>query len=291
MQQPNEHYMPINGANICWFEWGQANDQPSILLIHATGFHARCWDEVIKHLEGRHVIAIDMRGHGRSSKEGPVEWDVYAQDLVELVGALPLNQPKLVGHSMGGYCVTRSLAELSKSVDSALLIDPVVFDPVAYGRASHHQAFLDDAADHPVARRRNQFVDQDAMYANFEGRGSYASWRPEALRDYCQYGLLPDEDNGGFKLACPPHIEASIYMSSQSKPITDFLGDIEVPVTVLRAKQREEESMTMDFTKSPTWPELAAQFKNGRDIYLPELTHFMPMQAPELVADYVLDKQ
>jgi hypothetical protein len=45
----------------------------------------------------------------------------------------------------------------------------------------------------------------------------------------------------------------------------------------------------MDFAASPTWPKLAAQFARGRDVYLPELTHFIPMQAPDLVARYILE--
>ena len=61
----------------------------------------------------------------------------------------------------------------------------------------------------------------------------------------------------------------------------------QVPVTVLRAKQREATQTTLDFTKSPTWSELSKQFKHGRDVYLPELTHFIPMQDPALVASYL----
>jgi len=43
----------------------------------------------------------------------------------------------------------------------------------------------------------------------------------------------------------------------------------------------------MDFSASPTWPELAAQFPRGQDVHLPELTHFIPMQDPQLVADFI----
>jgi pimeloyl-ACP methyl ester carboxylesterase len=126
------------------------------------------------------------------------------------------------------------------------------------------------------------------MYQNFTGRGSYASWTEAALEDYCQWGLLPDEEQGGFKLACSPQIEASVYVGSQASSIGAALKEIPVPVTVLRAKQRDEGSTTLDFTKSPTWPNLADQFKQGRDVYLPDMTHFIPMQAPGLVAAYIL---
>jgi hypothetical protein len=43
----------------------------------------------------------------------------------------------------------------------------------------------------------------------------------------------------------------------------------------------------MDFTASPTWPGLAREFRRGTDVQLPDLTHFMPMQAPALIAEYV----
>jgi pimeloyl-ACP methyl ester carboxylesterase len=291
LQEVKEHYLAVNGAELCWFEWGQANSEPTILLVHATGFHARCWDQVIVHLEDRHVIAVDQRGHGRSSKDGPVPWQQYGEDLVAFIEALDLSNIVLAGHSMGGYCATVALAQIQDRVSAALLVDPVIFSPDAYlGDANKHDAFLNESNEHPVARRRNHFVDAAAMYDNFEGRGSYASWTHEALHDYCQWGLLPDEENGGFKLACPPVIEASIYMGSQHSPLGLALDNIEVPVTILRAQQRAEDSTELDFTKSPTWPELANQFGAGRDVYLPELTHFMPMQQPELVADYILGK-
>lgn len=243
------------------------------------------------HLGDRHVISLDQRGHGRSSKDGPVPWIEYGRDLAAFIEALDLHDIVLAGHSMGGYCVAYALSQVAERVQRALLIDPVIFAPELYQSGKNkHESLLNDANEHPVARRRNHFVDAAAMYDNFVGRGSYASWTHEALRDYCEWGLLPDEENGGYKLACPPHIEASIYTASQDSPLNLALDEIRVPVTVLRAQQRDEDSTTLDFTKSPTWAGLANQFGMGRDVYLPEMTHFIPMQDPELVAQYLLGK-
>ena len=48
---PDYRLLHVNGVDIAVFEWGQARaDQPSILFVHATGFHARIWDQVIAHL-------------------------------------------------------------------------------------------------------------------------------------------------------------------------------------------------------------------------------------------------
>ncbi|NJN53120.1 MAG: hypothetical protein HC809_16535 [Gammaproteobacteria bacterium] len=58
-------------------------------------------------------------------------------------------------------------------------------------------------------------------------------------------------------------------------------------MTVLRAMRNEGARDVMNFANSPTWPELANQFAQGRDVHLAHLTHFIPMQEPELVAKFI----
>ena len=109
--------------------------------------------------------------------------------------------------------------------------------------------------------------------------------------DYCRFGIVPDGD--GFVLGCPPEVEAAIYVGSAGRDIREIIRRVTAPVVVLRAKarssptQRTPDTGAMDFARSPTWPQLAAAFANGRDIHHPELTHFMPMQAPDLVASHI----
>ena len=62
------------------------------------------------------------------------------------------------------------------------------------------------------------------------------------------------------------------------------------PVRVLRAQERDHSRQEMDFSSSPTWSGLADYLPNGRDYHFPDLTHFVPMQAPELVAAHILDQ-
>ena len=47
---------------------------------------------------------------------------VDALDLVDIVG---------VGHSMGGYCMTRTCAQRPERFRSLLLVDPVILSPGA----------------------------------------------------------------------------------------------------------------------------------------------------------------
>src|SRR5712675_2409325 len=66
LEMPVEHRFPVNGIEIALWEWPGAD--PAVFFCHATGFHARCWDQVVAHLPARHCYAIDARGHGHSSK-------------------------------------------------------------------------------------------------------------------------------------------------------------------------------------------------------------------------------
>ena len=50
--QPTHHFFDGSKARLSYFEWGEP-DAPPILLAHATGFHARVWDQTIAALPGR----------------------------------------------------------------------------------------------------------------------------------------------------------------------------------------------------------------------------------------------
>lgn len=290
MTEPVEKQIEINGVNLTVFEWGE-KQQESVLLVHATGFHARCWDQVVSNLGDRHVVAVDMRGHGRSEKIGPYSWDIFGQDVAELVVAMDLTCLVGVGHSMGGHSVTQAAADQPDRFKGLVLVDPVIMSPEMYAAQGEFKATQGDQL-HPVARRRNSFGDADEMFYHMENRGSYAVWNQQVLRDYCNYGVLPNPDSGDYVLACPPEVEAAIYMGSSGRNILDKIDTISIPVKVMRARERPTgrhsgERQQMDFSMSPTWIGLADRFQHGEDIYLPELTHFIPMQDPELVADHI----
>lgn len=286
--QPTQREFHGSQVRLSYFEWG-AGGAPTVLLVHATGFHARCWDRTVAALpEGYRVVAVDLRGHGRSDRREPYVWDTFGGDLLELVEALDLQDAIGVGHSMGGHCVTQVAGRRPGSFQRLLLVDPVIFDPDAYAtdryRGYHH------AEDHPVARRRNDWGSWEEMYQRFRDRSPFSLWRPEVLEDYCRYGVLPKPDGSGYELACPPLVEASVYLGNTRTDLHRWIPEVKVPVTVLRAKPRDPDSAAeLDFSKSPTWPGVADTFPDGRDVYLPHLTHFIPMQEPELVARFIVD--
>lgn len=282
---PVEHRLTLGPGDLCWFEWGEPTDWPSLLLLHATGFHARLWDQTLKALAALgsplpHIVAPDLRGHGRSYKPASIgDWSATAADLVPLVDAAIPGQVVGVGHSMGGYCAAALAGLLPEKVARLLLVDPVILPPETYDP----NATEPDPSTHPVARRRGRWPDAQTMIDAFAGRSPYSAWRPAALADYCRFGLNPAADGDGLVLGCPPEIEASAYLGAARNDAMGMLAKVRCPTTVLRARVAERQG-PMDFSISPTWPELAAHLPDALDLCWPDVSHFIPMEQPERLA-------
>jgi len=135
LEEPALHRVSANGIEQAYFEWGGSlrGEGPTLLMVHATGFHARCWDPVIRHLGPRHVIAVDQRGHGRSEKTAITHWKPFGQDLTALVQALDLSDVVAVGHSMGGHAMVEAAAAEQARFRNLVLLDPVIASPDSYG--------------------------------------------------------------------------------------------------------------------------------------------------------------
>jgi lipase len=272
-----------------WRPTSPASDGP-IVLSHATGFHARCWDRVVPLLGRREVLAIDLRGHGRSGKVPPTEgWHTFGKDLARLVAALDLKEIVAVGHSMGGHATVTAAALEPGRFSRLTLIDPVILSPAEYGEGGVRG--VPEGLEHPTSRRRDRWASPEEMIARFRERVPYSAFAPEVLEDYCRHGLLRSPDGNGLVLACPPAFEGSIYMSARAAgDIYERVAEIAVPVLVVRAMEPPLDRGPMDFRYSPTWSGLAARFERGREVHLPERTHFFPMEEPALAARFILDE-
>jgi pimeloyl-ACP methyl ester carboxylesterase len=278
MRTPSESRIHANGVELCVFEW--AGEGVPVFFAHATGFHARCWDQVVAKLPGRRCVAIDMRGHGRSEKpEPPYDWHRFGEDVAAVARAMDADGWVAVGHSKGGHAVTHAAALEPGIFRSLILLDPVIMAREQYGRPS--------MAEHFAARRRNHWDSPEQMFESFKGRRPFSTWEPAVLKDYCDYGLVPNPDGRGYVLACPPKIEAAVYAGSTSADIYDDIESLELPVRVLRGRGRSEDA-PIDMSGSPTFPGLAAKFRRGEDVPLPQHSHFIPMESTALVAAEVL---
>ncbi|HMS58899.1 MAG TPA: alpha/beta hydrolase [Tepidiformaceae bacterium] len=284
MRDLNLSRLRANGVELQLYEWPGTGTP--IFLAHATGFHARCWTQVVERLDNRPVYAIDMRGHGLSEKpEPPYPWRNFGQDVADVARQLGLRDAVGVGHSKGGFAVVHAAALEPGIFRSLLLVDPVIMARQQYARMGR------EGDEHFAARRRNSWASPEEMYASFVKRPPFNAWMPEILRDYTTYGLVPNPEGEGYVLACPPRIEAAVYAGAGGEDgaaVYEAVESLDIPVRVMRARPRTPENAT-DMSSSPTAPDLASFFKHGEDLVFPEHSHFLPMEAPDLVARHILE--
>ena len=278
----------VNGIRLTYFERGMVyrGVKPTLLFVHATGFHARVWDKIINALGDFHSISVDQRGHGRSEKKKTQHWSEVITDTSEMIEQLDLTNIIAIGHSMGAHALIGAAPKAEHRFLKIIAIDPVIPEEAAF--MDDTPSAFNSAEQHPTAKRRNEFDSAEEMAERLKPKGSFGLFDPEMLMDYCRHGLLPNEKGKGYVLACPPHIEASVYMSSRSNhDIYDAVRSLSLPVLILRAKEPAMDRNVMDFSSSPTWPKLVSEFRNGREIHFPDKTHFLPMEIPEEVTKII----
>ena len=76
-----------------------------LVLLHGMGANAGVWERLLPLIEGAwrgRWLAPDLRGHGRSVREGPYGFGMHAADVTGLIETKAAGPVTLVGHSFGG---------------------------------------------------------------------------------------------------------------------------------------------------------------------------------------------
>ena len=98
---------------------------PPLLLLHGFLMSHAAWDDVVPGFAARYrVITPDLPGFGESEKPAPTRFDygveAFAECVADLISALSLGRPHVIGHGMSG----------------AIAIAPLIPCPITCGRPS-----------------------------------------------------------------------------------------------------------------------------------------------------------
>lgn len=105
---------------------------PPLLLLHGFLMSHQAWDDVVpRFAEQFRVVMPDLPGFGESEKPGPTRFDygveAFAECVADLIAALGLGRPHIVGHGMSGAIALALAAKHPEFVDRLVLVDPMVF--------------------------------------------------------------------------------------------------------------------------------------------------------------------
>jgi pimeloyl-ACP methyl ester carboxylesterase len=110
----------------------------TLVFIHGLGSDKKAWAKNIISLKNSYrCIAVDLPGYGSSTK-GAAAYDMtyFSETLVSFLEKMKLQNPVLVGHSMGGQVVLYTLIHNPELVDQAVLIAPAGFEEFSQKEAN-----------------------------------------------------------------------------------------------------------------------------------------------------------
>jgi pyruvate dehydrogenase E2 component (dihydrolipoamide acetyltransferase) len=126
---PEPQTIRVGEHTIRYLEAGTANGGTPVLLIHGFGGDLNNWMFTQPALAETHrVIALDLPGHGGSSKNvGAGDLTTFADIVRAFLAALGIAKAHLVGHSLGGAIALRAALEDPGCAASLTLIAPAAF--------------------------------------------------------------------------------------------------------------------------------------------------------------------
>lgn len=269
----------LDGVSIVMHDFGGTGSP--ILLSHATGFHAHCWEPLARTLATRHaVMGLDHRGYGDAQRVDPatIEWKQYGIDALAAAQYFfsTTQQPMIgVGHSMGGASLLMA-ARQEPSLFSALVVfEPIVFPPPREDSPPRPENPLAGGA----RKRRSRFPSFDAALENFASKPPMATFHPDARSAYVHHGFQPTPE-GDIELKCLPEHEARTYETGGTSGAWDELPSISTPVWVVSGAPAP-------FQPSSFAISVAEQLPHSTYVQFDELGHFGPLERPDMLATLV----
>lgn len=109
-----------------------------LVILHGLFGSLDNWMTLAKKFgEDYQVYIVDQRNHGQSDHSEQFDYPIMAEDLKEFIESHQLNQPIVIGHSMGGKTAMHFATKYSKMLSKLVIVD---IAPVNY--PVHHEAII-----------------------------------------------------------------------------------------------------------------------------------------------------
>ncbi len=238
-----------DGVHIEYRTYGKGD--PAIVLIHGWATDANYWNAQFNPLKARYtVVAVDLAGHGASSKNR-TDWSMgnYGEDVATVVRRLPNPQIVLVGHSMGGTVALEAARRIGDRVIGIIVVDAlksVGLPPTPAGEI-----------DKRVAPFRTDFIGSVRKYATEE---LFEKGADPVFVQKVAYDMSLE----------PPEVAIPTLQALLSMDFANLLPGIKVPVLAINS----DLGATDETRIRKSLPDFKADV-------IPHTSHFLMMEVPE----------
>lgn len=211
--------VPVGNAEIAVHERGKG--ERTVVFIHGLGSYMPVWTHNLDALARDYrVIAIDLPGYGKSSKDNfTYSMQFFAQAVRAVVQQLGATRPVLVGHSMGGQIAMTYALQYPGEVEALVLSSPAGLEEFGDGEAR----WLSDA----VTPTFTCAADSEAIWV----RHVQNFYRVPKDSEFMVKDRLAVIDGPDFPDYCRAVSRSVAAMVDE--PVVEQLGDIDVPVLVV----------------------------------------------------------
>ncbi len=205
-------------------EWGAAG-APPLVCLHGVTSHGGRFHRLAQRLADRfHVLAPDLRGHGRSSSEPP--WDAGTH-LADVLETLDLERAVWLGHSFGGRLAAELATRDGGRIERLVLLDPalqvlphVALDMAELERSDVFFASVEDAVQarydsgRVLLAPREMLLEDEAEHLEqgADGRFRYRYCKSAVIAAWSEMASMP---------APPARVPTLLVLGAQSWLVLD----------------------------------------------------------------------
>lgn len=121
-------------------KFGEKGDIP-IIILHGIFGNSDNWFSYARRLsqEGFEVFTVDQRNHGQSPHSDVFNYLAMTDDLFDFIDEHEIEDPILLGHSMGGKVAMRFALENPQLISKLIVVD---ISLKAYGPRKQHRSII-----------------------------------------------------------------------------------------------------------------------------------------------------
>jgi len=271
-----------NGVTMGYVDEGQGAE--TLIFVHGLGANSSHWKYNIEELkESFRCVAVDLPGYWSSRFKYYDEADYmefFATSILEFVDSLGVQQPSLIGHSMGGQvCMVAAIREPQK-FRRLILVAPAGIETFTHEESEQ----LKNLYKPELLMQAKEASLRYAFNLNFHEI-------PETVEDLIQERLALMEHEG-FEVYC--RLIAKGVNGMLDHPVRHQLKQLELPTLIVYG---ENEKLIPNPVLHPhiSLKEMAEQAKNdlkdGELVFLPRSGHMLMYERPadfnEILKDYL----
>lgn len=259
-------------------EYGVAGlpDAPVLLLLHAIRNTKMLFAGIVPELAKKfRVIAVDLRGHGDSSKEGPYTFERIVEDLMGLLDAEEIERVTVVAASFSAVPAQLLAVRDPQRIGGLILLDG------GFYRLSDMPGFEQEAVVERLASTRFETVEAaQKQFADRYGEGNLpAGWMTRELEQ---------KEDGRYGYRLPEAAFSAFFQAYADYEKEALFREVSCPVLLLLA----DEKLLPDDGQRSFYREAVAEYeravRHAQVKMIPESLHLLMVTNPRETVEEIL---